>query len=233
MLGFSQGVVGTPSSKVKRFGGLQDGRNAWTFYSAEDTTAMISYPELPTFQTVGFTKWFVESFSVHPGHSKKELDVKQSSRKGLGKSDGVRRKEVLTFLSGENHKICFLNDWDVIKSGAIQEIPGEVLEQLAEEEAEVDAWMQAEGTKASMESTSKSRSFSEESNKRPDSEGGAGSSYRPTHKARGGEGSAVIRDVMKTLMIWKSLSPLLRRHQGMMMSLQRRGAWKKKSIVIV
>ena len=38
-LGFSQGVVGAPSSKVKRFGGLQDGRNAWAFYSAEDTTA--------------------------------------------------------------------------------------------------------------------------------------------------------------------------------------------------
>ena len=38
-LGFSQGIVGEPSSKVKRFGGLQDGRNAWAFYSAEDTTA--------------------------------------------------------------------------------------------------------------------------------------------------------------------------------------------------
>ncbi|KAJ8620220.1 hypothetical protein MRB53_028749 [Persea americana] len=63
-LGFSQGVVGAPSSKVKRFGGLQDGRNAWAFYSGEDTTAMISYSELPTFQTAGFTKWFVESLSV-------------------------------------------------------------------------------------------------------------------------------------------------------------------------
>ncbi|XXG59608.1 hypothetical protein AAC387_Pa04g1661 [Persea americana] len=75
-LGFSQGVVGAPSSKVKRFGGLQDGRNAWAFYSAEDTTAMISYPELTTFRTASFTKWFVESFSVHRGLSKKELDVK-------------------------------------------------------------------------------------------------------------------------------------------------------------
>ena len=64
-LGFSQAVVGAPLSKVKRFGGLQDGRNAWAFYSAENTTAMISYPELPTFRTAGFTKWFVESFSVH------------------------------------------------------------------------------------------------------------------------------------------------------------------------
>lgn len=30
-LGFSHGVVGAPSSKVKHFGGLQDGRNAWAF----------------------------------------------------------------------------------------------------------------------------------------------------------------------------------------------------------
>ncbi|XXG88153.1 hypothetical protein AAC387_Pa12g0401 [Persea americana] len=89
-LGISQGVVGAPSSKVKRFGGLQDGRNAWAFYSAEDTTALISYPELPTFRTAGFTKWFVESFSAYRGLSKKELNVKQSSGKGIGKSDGVR-----------------------------------------------------------------------------------------------------------------------------------------------
>ncbi|XXG72995.1 hypothetical protein AAC387_Pa07g1979 [Persea americana] len=75
-LGFSQGVAGAPSSKVKCFGGLQDGRIAWAFYSAEDTTAMISYPKSPTFRTAGFTKWFVESFSVHRGLSKKELDVK-------------------------------------------------------------------------------------------------------------------------------------------------------------
>ena len=109
-LGFSQGVVGAPSSKVKRFGGLQDGRNAWAFYSAEDTTALISYPELPTFRTAGFTKWFVESFSAYRGLSKKELDVKQSSGKGLGKSDGVRREEVLAFLSGERHRTGFLEE---------------------------------------------------------------------------------------------------------------------------
>ena len=64
-LGFSQGIVGAPLSKVKHFGGLQDGRNAWAFYSAKDTTAMISYPELPTFWTAGFMKWFVESFSAY------------------------------------------------------------------------------------------------------------------------------------------------------------------------
>ena len=59
------------------------------FYSAEDTTVMISFPELPTFRTASFTKWLVESFSVYRGLSKKELDVKQSLGKGLGKSDGV------------------------------------------------------------------------------------------------------------------------------------------------
>ena len=47
-LGFSQDLVGAPSSMVKRFRGLQDERNALAFYSAEDTNAMISYPELPT-----------------------------------------------------------------------------------------------------------------------------------------------------------------------------------------
>ncbi|KAJ8649208.1 hypothetical protein MRB53_002231 [Persea americana] len=127
-LAMNRGVVGAPSSKVKRFGGLQDGRNGWAFYRAEDTTAMISYPELPTFQIAGFTKWFMESFSVHQGLSKKELDVKQSSAKGLGKSDGFRREEVLAFLSGEKHKIGFLDDRDVIRSGAVQEMPGKVLE---------------------------------------------------------------------------------------------------------
>ena len=69
---------------------------------------MIFYPKLPTFWIARFTKWFVESFSVYRGLSKKELDVKQSSRKGLGRSDGVRREEVLAFLSGEKHKIGFL-----------------------------------------------------------------------------------------------------------------------------
>lgn len=67
---------------VKRFGGLQDGR--------EDNVVLISYPELPTFQTTGFTNWFVESFSVYQGLSKK-LDVKQSFGKGLGRSDGIRQ----------------------------------------------------------------------------------------------------------------------------------------------
>ena len=110
---------------MKRFGGLQDRRNAWAFYSAEDTTAMISYPELLTFRTVGFTKWFVGSFSAYWGLSKKELDVKQSSGKGLGKSDGVRREEVLAFLSGE--KRGFLCELDVIRTEAVQEVPGEVL----------------------------------------------------------------------------------------------------------
>ena len=122
---------------------MQDGRNAWAFYSAEDTTALISYPELPTFRTDGFTKWFVESFSAYWGLSKKELDVKQSSGKGLGKSDGVRREEVLAFLSGERHRTGFLEEQDVIRLGAAQEILGEVLEQLAEEEAEVATWIQA------------------------------------------------------------------------------------------
>ena len=81
---------------------------------------------------------------MHRGLSNKELDVKQSSGKGLGKSDGVRREEALAFLSGEKHKIGFLEDQDVIRSGAAQEIPGEVLEQLAEEEPEVATWIQAE-----------------------------------------------------------------------------------------
>ena len=55
-LGFFQGIDGAPSSMVKRYGGLQDGRNTWAFYNVEDTTAMISYPKLATFRTVGFTK---------------------------------------------------------------------------------------------------------------------------------------------------------------------------------
>ncbi|KAJ8615015.1 hypothetical protein MRB53_004217 [Persea americana] len=183
-LGLSQGVVGAPSSKVKRFGGLQDGRNAWAFYSAEDTATMIPYPELPTFQTAGFTKWFLESFPVYRGLSKKELDVKQSSGKGLGKSDGVRREEVLAFLSGENHKIGFLDDQDVIRSGATQEIPGEVLEQLAEKKAEVAAWIQAERAKASMESTGKSRPSGEDSSERSDFDGGAGTSSNSSHRRK-------------------------------------------------
>ena len=108
---------------------------------------------------------------MHRRLSKKELDVKQSSGKGHGKSDGVRREEVLAFLFGEKHKIGFLDDRDIIRLGVVQEIPSEVLEQLAEEEAEVDTWMQAEQAKSSMESTGKSRSSSEEPSERPDSEG--------------------------------------------------------------
>ncbi|KAJ8649284.1 hypothetical protein MRB53_002307 [Persea americana] len=184
LLGFSQGVVGAPSSRVKRFGGLQDGRNAWAFYSAEDTTALISYPELPTFRTAGFTKWFVESFSAYWGLSKKELDVKQSSGKGLGKSDGVRREEVLAFLSGERHRTGFLEEQDVVRLGAAQEIPGEVFEQLAEEEAEVAAWIQAERAKASMESTGKSRPSSEDSGERPDFDGGEGASSSSSRRGK-------------------------------------------------
>ena len=71
---------------------------------------MIPYPELPTFRTVDFTNWFVESLSVYRGLSKKELDVKQSSGKGLGKLDGVRREEVLAFLYGDKHRTGFLED---------------------------------------------------------------------------------------------------------------------------
>ncbi|KAJ8627468.1 hypothetical protein MRB53_020775 [Persea americana] len=145
---------------------------------------MIPYPELPTFRTAGFTKWFVESFLVCWGLSKKELDVKQSSRKGLEKSDGVHREEVLAFLSGEKHKIGFLNDQDVIRSGAAQEIPGEVLEQLTEEEAEVAAWIQAERAKAFMGSTGKSRPSSEDSSERPTFDGGAGTSSKSSHRSK-------------------------------------------------
>ena len=47
----------------------------------------------------------------------------------------------MAFLSGEKHEIGFLKDQDIIRLEAAQEIPGEVLEQLAEEEAEVAAWI--------------------------------------------------------------------------------------------
>ncbi|XXG53638.1 hypothetical protein AAC387_Pa03g1703 [Persea americana] len=66
----------------------------------------------------------------------------------------------------------FLEDQDVIRSGAAHEIPSEVLEQLAEE-AEVAAWIQEERAKASMESTGKSRPSGEDSIERPDFDGGA------------------------------------------------------------
>ena len=64
---------------------------------------------------------------MYPGLSKKELNVIQSYGKGLGRSDGVRREEVLIFLSGEKHRIGFLDEQDVIRSEAIQEVPGEIL----------------------------------------------------------------------------------------------------------
>ncbi|XXG42063.1 hypothetical protein AAC387_Pa01g2413 [Persea americana] len=126
----TMGAVGVPSSKVKRFGGLQDWRNAWAFYSVEDSTAMISYPELPTFLTVGFTKW-------------------TSSEQELYK-----------------------------------EVPGEVLKQLEEEEAKIDAWIQADRAKASMESTGKSRLSSEDFSERLDFDGGAGTSSKPSHRSK-------------------------------------------------
>ena len=95
---------------MKCFGGLQDERNAWAFYSAEDTTALISYPELPTFRIASFTKWFVESFSAYQGLSKKEIDVKQSSGKGLGKSDGVAEKKFwLSFLEKGTEQVFSRN----------------------------------------------------------------------------------------------------------------------------
>ena len=90
----------------------------------------------------------------------------------------------MAFLSGEKHKIGFLCEWDIIRSGVVQEVPGEVLKQLEEEEVEIDAWMQAERTKASMESTGKSRPSSEDSSKRPDFDGGAGTSSRPSHRSK-------------------------------------------------
>ena len=67
---------------------------------------------------------------MYRGLSEEEFDVKQSSGKGLGRSNGIRRKEVLAFISGEKHKIGFLDDRDVIRSAAVKEVPGEVLKQL-------------------------------------------------------------------------------------------------------
>ena len=62
------------------------------------------------------------------------------------------------------------------------------MEQLAEEEAEVADWIQVERAKASMESTGRSRSSSEDSGKRPDFDGGEGassSSSRMSKRRRG------------------------------------------------
>ena len=89
----------------------------------------------------------------------------------------------MAFLSGEKHKIGFLDDQDVIRSGAAQEVPGEVLKQLEEEEeAEIVDCIQAERTKASMESTGKCRPSSEDSSERPDFDSGAGASSKLTHR---------------------------------------------------
>ena len=80
----------------------------------------------------------------------------------------------MAFLSGEKHRIGILGEQDVIRSGVVQEVPGEVLKQLEEEEAEIDAWMQAEQMKASMESTGKSRPSNKDSSEKPDFDSGAG-----------------------------------------------------------
>ena len=90
----------------------------------------------------------------------------------------------MAFLSGEKHKIGFLGEHDVIRSGVVQEVQGEVLKQLEEEEAEIDAWMQAERTKASMVSTRKSRPSSEDSSKRPDFDSRAGTSSKLTYRSK-------------------------------------------------
>ncbi|XXG42282.1 hypothetical protein AAC387_Pa01g2600 [Persea americana] len=66
-----------------------------------------------------------------------------------------------------------LDERDVIRSEAVQEVLGEVLKQLEEEEAKIDAWVQAERIKASMESTGKNRPSSEGSCERPDFDGRA------------------------------------------------------------
>ena len=58
---------------------------------------MISHLELPTFRTVGFTKWFVESFSVYRGLFKKELDVKQFLGKVLEDQMASNRRKFFPF----------------------------------------------------------------------------------------------------------------------------------------
>ena len=56
------------------------------------------------------------------------------------------------------------------------------MKQLEEEkEAEIDAWMQAEQTKAFIESTSKSKPSSEDSSERLDFDGGVGTISKPSH----------------------------------------------------
>ena len=145
---------------------------------------LISYLELPTFRTAGFMKWLVENFSVYQRLSKKELNVKQSSRKDLGRSDGIRWEEVLIFLSGEKHRTGFLDEKDVIRSELVQEDLREVLKQMEEEEDEIDAWMQVERIKAFMKSIGKSRPSSEGSSERPDFNCGEGSSSKQSRKSK-------------------------------------------------
>ncbi|XXG68859.1 hypothetical protein AAC387_Pa06g1856 [Persea americana] len=120
-----------------------------------------------------------EGFSLLSTHTKQLLNATEWSE-----SDGVRREEVLAFLSGERHRTGFLEEQDVIRLGAAQEIPGEVLEQLADEEAEFPAWIQAERAKASMESTGKSRQSSEDSGERPDFDGGEGASSSSSRRSK-------------------------------------------------
>ena len=78
----------------------------------------------------------------------------------------------------------FLEDQDVIRSGAAQEIPDKVLEQLAEEEAEVATWIQAERAKASMGSTGKIKPSSEEFGEMPDFDGGEGASSSSSRRSK-------------------------------------------------
>ena len=61
-----------------------------------------------------------------------------------GRLDGVRQEEVLAFLFGEKQMIGFLNKQDIIRSESVREVPGEALERLEEEEAELSAWLQEE-----------------------------------------------------------------------------------------
>ena len=58
------------------------------------------------------------------------------------------------------------------------------MEQLAEEEAEVPAWIQTERAKASMESTGKSKPSSEDFGEMPDFDGGAGTSSNSSRRSK-------------------------------------------------
>ena len=84
--------------------------------------------------------------------------------------------------------IDFLDEQDVIRSEAVQEVPDEVLKRLEEEEAEIEAWMQVDQIKASMEPTSKSRPSSEGSSERPDFDSGEGSSSKQSRRGKSKRG---------------------------------------------